>query len=259
MKAGNERKVISSSYRRSHMLMMILGIWCRHHNVVLGCLLEKLGQARNESKLLGNLRQIFLARGVLETTPLEFLLMRSLLRRRHIGWHLTLVVVIVISVTWAIVVCGRLVIVVRIVIWLTVPSFATATGALIRRWAWGALSLRVWLLGVPLTLKLLLLLVKLFLVSLVHVLLLVLRLVVWTLLATVVIAVVILRSIITPFVVSVVVPLWLCLLLLLMVVLVWGLQPVLLVWGVPTDYLLLSTWGGSVSSYRVVLGSKSSL
>lgn len=198
--------------------MVILGIWGRHHYVVLGCLLEKLRQARNKSKLLGNLRQIFLTRGVLEATPLEFLLMRCLLWRGHIRWHLTLVVVIVISVTWTIVVCGRLVVVVHIVIWLTVPSFATATCALIWWGTWGALSLRVWLLGgVPLViLKLLLLLVKLFLVSLVHVLLLVLRLVVVrTLLVAV--TVVIMRSIVTTFVVSIVIPLWLRLLLLLVV------------------------------------------
>jgi hypothetical protein len=62
-------------------MLMILAIYSCYHNVVLSSLLEKLWQTRNESKLLGYLRQIFLARSILKTTPLKFLLMRCLLRR----------------------------------------------------------------------------------------------------------------------------------------------------------------------------------
>ena len=79
-------------------MLEILAIYSSHHDVVLSGLLEKLWQTRNESKLLGYLREIFLARSILKATPLKFLLMRCLLRRGYIRWQLVLGIEIVISI-----------------------------------------------------------------------------------------------------------------------------------------------------------------
>lgn len=231
-------------------MILRVGFSSRHQNVVLGCLLEKLWQAWYESKLLGYLREIFLAGGVLKTTPLELLLMRCLLRRWHIRRQLTLIVEIIISVTWTIVVIRRrlVVVVVHIVaiVSLTVPSFSTATGTFIRRGARWTLSLWVRLL-VALILKLLLLLIKLFLVSFVHVLLLVLRLVARTWLV-----VVVLGPLIPSFVVTVILRL---LLFLIVLILLWQAHWILVV-SIVTLLFNAYTWTRCCSSH-IILGCKS--
>jgi hypothetical protein len=174
--------------------------------------------------------------------------MRRLLRRWDIGRKLILVIEIIISVTWTIVICRRLVIIAIVRVGLTVPSFATATRAFIRWWTRGTLSLRIWLFLCPLSvLKLLLLLVKLFLVSFVHILLLVLRLVTWTWLIAI-----ILRSFLVSFVVSVI--LWL--LFLIVLIYCWKTSWTLIVWVGCCPLLICVCRCWYVPSNSIILGGK---
>ncbi len=64
---------------------------------ILGGLLKEFWETWDYCELLGHLGEVVLARGVLETTSLEFLLVRGLLRRCSLGKQALIIKVSVIS------------------------------------------------------------------------------------------------------------------------------------------------------------------